>query len=132
MVEKIVWLKEGAPYFLDEIENGVFHVVKAFRAWSNPGYSEYEYDWGMGKLIIGHDITETPNRSVSILLKCDKDGESVLLEIINKCIKLAEVSSHDYVSIEPFGDKLGKLIHAEGKTKFIEIRPRLFKKVEKN
>lgn len=131
MVEKIVWLKEGFPYFLDEIENGVFHAVKAFRYFTNPGYSEYEYDWDIGKLTIGRDIIEIPNRNVSMLVKCNDEGENVLSEILNECLKLAEISSHDYVSLEPFGSKLGKLIFIEGKTKLIEIRPRFFKKVEK-
>ncbi len=128
MVEKIVWLKEGAPFFLDETENGAFHVVKAFRYWTNPGETEYEYDWDTGKLIIGQDIIETPSRGVSILFKCSKDGDEALLELMSECMKLAAISSHDYVSVEPFGEKLGNLICVEGKTKFIELKPRFFKK----
>jgi len=132
MVEKIVWLKEGHPSFLDETENGVFYPVKAFRYLTNPGESEYEYDWEVGKLTIGHDIVETHNRSVSILVRCNGTGGEILLEILNECLKLAELSSHDFVTIEPFGEKLGRLISREGKTDIIEIRPRLFKKIEKS
>ena len=130
MVEKIFWLKEGFPCFLDEVENGVFKQVKAFRYFDNPGESEYEYDWNKN-LIIGQDIVETANRNVSLLVKSkDKDGE-ILLEILNECLKLAEISKHNFVAIEPFGEKLGKLISTDGNTKLIELRPRLFKRVEK-
>ena len=57
------------------------------------------------------------------------DFDNILLEILNECKKLAEISDHDYVAIEPFGEKLGKFIGEEGKTKLIEVRPRLFKKI---
>jgi len=132
MGERIVWLKEGFPHFLDEVENGKFKKVKAFRYWTNPGDSEYEYDWNES-LIVGHDIVETPNRNISVLVKCNKDWDAgkVLFSILNECQKLAEVSKHDFVSIEPFGDKLGKLISTDGNSKLIEIKPRLFKIVEK-
>ena len=132
MGERIVWLKEGFPHFLDEVENGKFKIVKAFRYWTNPGESEYEYNCNEN-LIIGHDIVETPNRNISFLVKCNKDWDTgkVLFSILNECQKLAEVSKHDFVSIEPFGEKLGKLISTDGNSKLIELRPRLFKKVEK-
>ncbi len=130
MVEKIVWLKEGHPSFLDETENGVFYPVKAFRYFTNPGESEYEYDWDVGKLVVGHDIVETHNRSVSILVKCKGSEGEILLEILNECLKLADLSSHDFVSVEPFGNKLGRLVGKEGKVDVVEIRPRLFKKVK--
>ena len=131
MVEKIFWLKNGSPCFLDEVENGVFKQVKAFRYLRNsPEYLEYEYNWGEN-LIVGHHIIETPNRNVSLLVKSKgKDGE-VLLEILNECLKLAEVSKHDFVSIDPLGEKLGKLIGKDGEAKLIEIKPRLFRVVEK-
>ncbi len=131
MVEKIVWLKEGEPFFLDEVENGIFHVVKAYRYWTNPGESEYEYDWTAEKLAIGRDIIESPTRNLSILLKCNKEGCEVLLEMVNECLKLAKISDQDYFTLEPFGEKLGRLIHKEGKIKYIEIKPRFFKKAEK-
>lgn len=130
MSERIIWLKEGAPFFLNESENGAFYAVKAFRYWTNPGETEYEYDWNIGKLIVGHDIIETPNRSVSILVKCNKEGEEVLLSLMQECIKLAAVSSHDYVTVEPFGERLGNLICLDGKIKLIEIKPRFFKKIK--
>jgi len=128
MSEKIFWLKEGHPVFLDERENGIFYSVKAFRYIKNsPEYSEYEYDWSK-KLIVGHDIIETPNRNMSVVVKCNGNGGDVLLEILNECKKLAEISGHDFVTIDPFGEKLGKLLKVEGSTKFLEVRPRLFKK----
>ena len=126
-----MWLKEGHPSFLDETENGVFYPVKAFRYFTNPGESEYEYDWEVGKLIVGHDIVETPNKSVSILVKCNGKGEEALLEILKECLKLAELSSHDFVTIDPFGEKLGRLVGKEGKTDIIEVRPRLFKELRR-
>jgi hypothetical protein len=129
-MEKIVWLREGKPCFLDEIENGVFYTVKAFRYLTNPGHSEYEYDWEKGKLVIGHDIVETHNRSVSMLIRCSGKGEEVLLEILDGCLKLAEVSSHDFVTLEHFGERLGKLVGKEGNVDLVEIRPRFFKKVK--
>ena len=108
MVEKIFWLRDGEPCLLDETENGVFYSVKAFRYFTNPGHSEYEYDWELGRMVLGHDIVETHNREVSLLVRCHGKGEQVLLEIFNQCLKLAEISSHDFISIEPFGEKLGK------------------------
>lgn len=128
MVEKIICLKEGAPFFLNETGNGVFHVVKSFRYWTNPGESEYEYSWSIGGLVIGQDIIETPGMGLSLLFKSNKEGDAILLELINECVKLAAISSHDYVSVEPFGEKLGNLICIEGKTKYIELKPRFFKK----
>ena len=131
MGEKIFWLREGKPCFLDETGNGIFYSVKAFRYFTNPGHTEYEYDWELGKMIIGHDIVETHNKGISIVIRCTGKGEEILLEILNECLKLAEVSSHDFIAIEPFGEKLGRLISREGGTDLIEIRPRFFNKVEK-
>ena len=42
MTYKIFHIKEGKPYFLDEVETGVFYPVMAFKGINNPGTSEYE------------------------------------------------------------------------------------------
>jgi hypothetical protein len=130
MAERIFWIKEGKPCFLDEKETGVFYPVIAFKGFDNPGYSEYEYDWRIGRLIIGHNIIEIPNRGVSIMLKTSESGFKVLSSIIHECIKIGEVSDADFVCLEHFGDNLGRLIGEESGLKIIEIRPRFFKKLE--
>ena len=131
MAEKIYWVKEGLPYFLDETETGIFYPVIAFRGFDNPGHSVYEYDFKVGKLVLGYDVAEMPNRGISILLKTDENGFQILLAIIHECIKIARISNYDFVSIEHFGGKMGNLIKTNGKTKIIEIRPRFFKKIKK-
>jgi len=130
MGEKIYWIREGLPYFLDEAETGVFYPVVAFRGFDNPGHSVYEYDWSIGKLVLGHDIVEIPNRGISILMKSKEKGFNALLAIVHECIKLAEISNYDFVTIEFFGGKMGRLVGNEGNLKLVEIRPRFFKKLK--
>lgn len=65
------------------------------------------------------------------MVRCSRKGGGVLLEILNECLKLAEVSSRDFVTLEPFGEKLGRFVGREGETDLVEIKPRFFKKVEK-
>ena len=129
MVEKFIPLKEGVPIFLDEIENGIFLKVKGMRGEDNPGYSEFDHGIIEQKLILGTDIIEIPNRNISLLLKTQDLGLDLLSSIVQECMKLAEISNNDFVTIDCFGEKLCNLVSQNNNTKFLEIKPRLFRRV---
>jgi hypothetical protein len=128
MSEWIYWIKEGKPHFLNEIESGVFGVVRAIE--TNDGIDEYQYSDDFNELILGRDLAEIPTRNITLILRCKDKGVKALVAIIHECKKLGEVCNVDFVSCDLFSEKMARLIAKEDNGwNVVEIRPRLFKKI---
>jgi len=120
---KRYWIREGKPYFLDEVESGKFKIVIMIEEEGTQ--TLYEYD-DADSLKLGIDVLEIPTRNLSIVTRIKSKGGQALKALIYEVQKFGEVCKCDYISVEFVGNRLGKIIGEESGFKIIEIKPRLF------
>jgi len=132
---------EDFPYYLAPTDkNKVFTPIKSitynedYDCSNNNEYIECRdtslIEFG-DELEIGKDIREIPNRNLSLIVRVD-EKDMPNLRVIQEAIKFAELSWHDYVASERFGDNMCRYLYSEGKTRIFEFRPRLFRRIQED
>ena len=133
MEQKTTEIYGNPGFILESEEIGVFHLIKSisYRHELNDSFNSNYAKTKEGefiKLKEGFDITETPNRNVSILVRSIKGanlGESMIKELR----KHANLGNYDYVSYEPFGEFADKFLCEKEKFELSEVRPRYFRNI---
>ena len=121
---------EGAPYFIIENDSGIFRAVKSLRLITEEDkfFWNKDYDEGIGKLELGLDIQEVPNRGVTLTL-WTPNSQHTLPFFVNLLKRHATICGCDYFSYERYGNFIYHFLCNDGSRTAYEVQPRLFRKI---
>ena len=122
------------PYFLHETSKlGEFYIVESIVDMDGDNYRiRYHSDEeDLTILTLNQDIIETPNRNIELYLDINTNN-LILPSVIREVKKLCQISFHDYVTLEPYGEGNFRATQKRNGTYDVIFRPRLFRRANNN
>src|SRR3989344_4751507 len=120
--EVIPYNFDGRPYFLKEMNRGVFAVLKKVEVVDSKSHLFYEG----GLLYDRRDIVEVPEQN-TLSLTLERNVIGVGIDVINFLRKFAAENKYDYVGAHSFDNYMTDRVR--GFPLNLIIRPRVFKAV---